>query len=244
MGTTLIDGAGGTTDTGNNTGDTGGKTVDDATKAAADQATGDNAANAANADADKKTADAAVADKTDKTDKPRTPDGKFAEKYDLKLPEKSTVDAAVVERTAAKARELGLSNEHAQKALDFVHQEIVETSKAAAEAALKAHTPGGEVWEAQVNEWRANALADKELGGGDQAKLDAAVAIANQVVAKFADKEAVEFFKNNPIGAHPALIRMLHRIGKASSEGTLVTPGTQGGQKPLEERWYGETKAE
>jgi hypothetical protein len=225
MGTTLIDGAGGTTDTGNNTGDTGGKTVDDATKAAADQATADNAANAANADAD-------------------TPDGKFAEKYDLKLPEKSTVDAAVVERTAAKARELGLSNEHAQKTLDFVHQEIVETSKAAVEAALKAHTPGGEVWEAQVNEWRANALADKELGGGDQAKLDAAVAIANQVVAKFADKEAVEFFKNNPIGAHPALIRMLHRIGKASSEGTLITPGTQGGQKPLEERWYGETKAE
>jgi hypothetical protein len=241
MGTTLIDGAGGagggTADTGNNTGDTGGATIDDAAKATADQVAADNA----NADADKKPADGATADKTDK---PRTPDGKFAEKYDLKLPEKSTVDAAVVERTAAKARELGLSNEHAQKTLDFVHQEIVETSKAAVEAALKAHTPGGEVWEAQVNEWRANALADKELGGGDQAKLDAAVAIANQVVAKFADKEAVEFFKNNPIGAHPALIRMLHRIGKASSEGTLITPGTQGGQKPLEERWYGETKAE
>jgi hypothetical protein len=73
---------------------------------------------------------------------PTPPAPTVPDKYDLKLPDKSTVDKAVVERTAAKARELGLSQEHAQKTLDFVHQEIDAAAKAAVEASLKL-TAGG-----------------------------------------------------------------------------------------------------
>jgi hypothetical protein len=178
--------------------------------------------------------------------RPRGPDGKFLEKYDLKLPADSTVDAAVVERTAARARELGLSNEHAQKTLDFVHQEVSAAAKAAAEATLAAHAPGGAEWEKNVKDWNAAALADQELGANKPEQLTQNAALARRVVATFGDKESIEFLEKNPLGSHPALLRMLVRIGKASGEGSLVAPASQDApKKSMGERWYGsEAKAE
>jgi hypothetical protein len=151
------------------------------------------------------------------------------EKYDLKLPDKSTVAPAVVERTAAIARELGLSQEHAQKMLDFQVQELATLEDSAIAATLQAHAPGGEVWEKQVQKWNDAALADAEIGGNKPEQLAASVKLASQVVAKFGDQESIDFLKSNPLGSHPALIRLLVRIGKASSEGSLVIPKTQDG---------------
>jgi hypothetical protein len=243
MATTLIDtGTGTDTGAGAGAGTGGTGTADDAAaKAAADKAASDTATaqGAEKAAAEKKAADdAAAAAAAAKAAVP--------EKYDLKLPAESTVDKAVVERTAARARELGLSNEHAQKTLDFVHQEVSSAVKAATEATLAAHAPGGAKWEENVKEWNAAALADKELGGNKPEQLTANAKLAQQVVAKFGDKESIEFMEKNPLGSHPALLRMLVRIAKASSEGTLVTSGAQAAEKKsIGERWYGnEAKAE
>lgn len=148
-------------------------------------------------------------------------------KYDLKLPDGFKGDPAVVEKTAAIARELGLSQEHAQKFLDRRIQDHAEVEQAAIDATLKSHAPGGAVWDKQVEEWNAAALADPDIGANKPEQLEASVKLAKQVVAKFGDKDSIEFLEKNPIGSHPALVRLLVRIGKASSEGSLVVPGSQ-----------------
>jgi hypothetical protein len=173
---------------------------------------------------------------------PTPPAPTVPDKYDLKLPDKSTVDKAVVERTAAKARELGLSQEHAQKTLDYVHQEIDAAANAAVEASLKSHLPGGAVWEQQVTEWGAASLADPELGNNNPEQMAKMSTLAKEVVAKFGDKESIEFIESNPLSSHPAFLRLLTRIGKASAEGSLVVPSSQrNGQKSVADRWYAET---
>jgi hypothetical protein len=173
---------------------------------------------------------------------PTPPAPTVPDKYDLKLPDKSTVDKAVVERTAAKARELGLSQEHAQKTLDYVHQEIDAAANAAVEASLKSHLPGGAVWEQQVTEWGAASLADPELGNNNPEQMAKMSTLAKEVVAKFGDKESIEFIESNPLASHPAFLRLLTRIGKASAEGSLVVPSSQrNGQKSVADRWYAET---
>jgi hypothetical protein len=104
------------------------------------------------------------------------------EKYTLKVPEKSLLDATVTERTTAIARTLGLSNDDAaQKVLDFTHQEVAS----AVEATMKAYQPGGAEWTAQVDQWKKAALADPELGNGKQETLDAAATKAKAVLDRF-----------------------------------------------------------
>lgn len=207
-----------------------------AEKAAADKKAADDAAAAAGQTPEQKAASAkAAADKKAADDaaaaKAAAAGGGAPEKYDLKLPKESTVDKAVVERTAAKARELGLSQEHAQKMLDFQVQELAAIEDASIKATVEAHGPGGAVWEKQVEDWNKAALADPDIGANKPEQLQASVALAKQVVAKFGDKESIEFLEKNPIGSHPALLRLLYRIGKASSEGSLVVASAQDGTK-------------
>lgn len=158
--------------------------------------------------------------------KPKAP-----ENYDLKLPENSKVDAKLTERTAATARTLGLSNEAAQKTLDFITQEVATHAEARAAAAIadysaptKDNPEGGAKWREQEEKWRADSLADKDLGNGKPDQLAASVTMAKRVLATYADKDAIEFFNSSGLGSHPATLRFLVKIGKAAGESTLVKP--------------------
>lgn len=150
---------------------------------------------------------------------------KAPEKYDLKLPDKSPVDPAVVERTAAIARELGLSQDNAAKALGFVASEVAAQTA----AALSAYAPpseenkeGGAKWKEQDSAWKAAALADKDLGNGKPEQLTAKVDLAKKVLAKFGDPESIEYL-DSAYGSSPAVLRILVRVGEAMGEKGLVT---------------------
>lgn len=154
------------------------------------------------------------------------------EKYDLKLPDGSTVDPAVVQRTEAIARDLGLSNEAGQKLLDQTVKDIsdLETSaKKAAEdsqkALIDAWKPGGTEWVKRETQWATQAKADPELGATPEA-FAVSVEKAQQALAKYGP-ELKPLLDETGFGSHPAVIKMLARIGKASSEGSLVL-GTGG----------------
>ncbi len=147
----------------------------------------------------------------------------------MKLPEGSTLDAPALERTAAIARELGLSDSAAaQKVVDFLHQE----ASSQREAFLAAHQPGGAEWVKQEAAYREAALADAEIGGTPE-KLATSTELAKRAFAKFADPEAAGFFETSGLGSHPQVLRMLTRIGKAMGEGALVTgaPSTTKGER-------------
>jgi hypothetical protein len=152
------------------------------------------------------------------------------EKYDLKVPDGSTVDAEFVNRTADTARALGLSNEAGQKLLDAQIAEVSKASTVAVEAAkaeqLKAMQPGGAVWTEQEAKWRGTALTDSEIGGSPE-KLQVNVDLANKVVNRFATDDAKKFFQDSGLGSHPELVRVFARIGKTMSEATFALPNAR-----------------
>jgi hypothetical protein len=189
--------------------------------AAAAEATKTPEQKAADVAAAQATADAAAAEAAKKAGVP--------DKYELKLPDNAGVDAAIVEKTAAKARELGLSQDNAQKTLEFVAQEAAAevTARLAAYAPPSDANPtGGEKWREQDETWRAASLADKDLGNGKPEQLQAVVGLATKVVAKFGDADLTGFFEKSGLGSNPATLRFLSRIGKAMSEGSLVIAET------------------
>lgn len=149
------------------------------------------------------------------------------EKYELKLPDGSTLEPDLVTRTADIARVLGLNNEGGQKLLDAQIAEITKASTAAIDKAkadqLDAMKPGGAVWNEQETKWREQSLADVEIGGSPE-KLQANVDLANRVVDRFATEETRMFFQDSGLGSHPELVRVFARIGKQMSEATLVRP--------------------
>lgn len=223
-------------------------TTTDTDKGAADvAASGASGTEADKAIADKAQADKAAADQKAATDKivadaVATVELKYKapDKYEgLKLPDKITVDPALVERTAATARTLGLSQEKAQGFVDFVAQEAARETA----AALSAYTPptkenpdGGAKWKEQNEAWRAASLADKELGDGKPDQLKAASDLATKVLARFGDPESIEFV-DSLLGSNPAALRILVRIGKAMGEKALVKPSgdsTPGGKSDVE----------
>lgn len=159
------------------------------------------------------------------------------DKYELKLPAKSVLPQPVLERTAATARELGLSNEAAQKMLDFVHQEATSSLNAVLEAAR----PGGAAWEKQLDDFEAKVKADAEIGG---AKLKESVLLAKRVVDTFFSKEIKEFLHETGLGSHPELLRGLVKIGRGMAEDKFIVghgDGAGGGSQSIEDRWYGKS---
>lgn len=213
-----------------------------ADKAAADAAAATSAAEAARVAAaaaqtpeQKAAADKAVADKA-AADAAAAAAAKAAagapEKYDLKLPENSVLDATALERTAATARELGLSNEAAQKVTEFLASEVAANRT----ATLAAYAQGGAEWTKQDAQWRKDALAHPDLGANKPEQLTASVDLAKRVLAKFGDEQSIGFLETSGLGSHPAALALLVKIGKAMGEGSLVIQqGTGSGSKTPEQ---------
>ena len=161
------------------------------------------------------------------------------EKYDLKLPTDSTLDPAIIERTATTARALGLDNAAGQKLLDSVASEFAARDT----ALLNQWEPmKGKAWIDRDTSWKAEALADKEIGGTPEA-LATSATLAKQVVEKFFDPKITDFLRASGLGSHPEYIRGLARIGRGMSEGslTLGASGAAGGvKKSAEATLYGD----
>lgn len=151
--------------------------------------------------------------------KPTEPEGDakpasaVPEKYELTY-DKAFTDADKAE-LETMARELGLTNEAAQK---LAEKALAGRSSATA-AAQKA-------LEAQADKWAADSLADKELGNGDKATLKANLAIAVKARDAFGSKDLIDLLNTTGYGNHPAVIRHFLSLGKAVSEDSFVPAGS------------------
>jgi hypothetical protein len=147
--------------------------------------------------------------------------------YTLTLPENTTADADLIERTTAIARSSGLSKEQAEQMLAFVAAETQTTTEtraqALADAQFAAHQPGGEKWAAQTKEWEAAALADPELGNGDATVLQDKQAKAQKVLTTFFGEGVYQFLHTSGLGSDPEILRGLVRLEKAMGEGSFVS---------------------
>ncbi|WP_199636984.1 peptidase [Serratia sp. PAMC26656] len=155
------------------------------------------------------------ADKAKKDDKPSAP-----EKYEFAAPEGQELDANALAVFEPIAKELGLTQEQAQKLVDIYPQ--IQQQQA-------------EVWSKQVADWGEQVKADKEIGGD---KFNASVGAAQRALDQFGNPELREYLQASGLGNHPALVRFCAKVGKSMAEDSFVVPN-QGGQRSTADLLYG-----
>lgn len=195
--------------------------------ASGDPATGDNPAGA-DKPATEKTAEELAAEKgakdkaekdaTDKAEKDKKPAA--PEKYEFAAPEGQELDANALSVFEPIAKELGLTQEQAQKLVDIYPQ--IQQQQA-------------EAWSKQVADWGEQVKADKEIGGD---KFEVSVGLAQRALDQFGNPELREYLNASGLGNHPALVRFCAKVGKSMAEDSFVVPN-QGGQRSAADILYG-----
>jgi hypothetical protein len=152
----------------------------------------------------------------DPTKDPAKPEG-APEKYaDFKAPEGFELDPKALEVAAPIFKELNLSQEGAQKLIDFYAQQ----SKDAAEAPIKFYAE-------MRNGWRDTVIKNPELGNGrDGLKPEVSAHIAAAIDAMPNAKEFRAAMTLTGAGDNPAFVAAMNWLGQQLSEGTLV-PGSK-----------------
>ena len=168
---------------------------------------------------DQKTPDTSTAKPSDApkpvdAKKPAEP-GVVPEKYDLKAPEGYEIDPKMVEEFTPIAKELGLTNEQAQKLADVWNKHSIESAEAPYKAYEEFRTKG-----------RDEIVKDPALGDGkDNLKPEVRTNIS-KVYDAIGDAKLIEAFKADMdltgSGDRPSFVRVMNAVGKLLSEGTLV----------------------
>lgn len=151
-------------------------------------------------------------------DKPATPPAAETKAvdtpYTFKAPEGTNLDSNVMQKYGDTAKQLGLSQDNAQRLIDQIAPAMQERSNA-----LKAQ---------ERSSWEEASRGDKEFGGD---KLNDSLAIARKALTQFGSPELSKLLNETGLGNHPEVIRAWYRAGQAISEDRYVG-GNQSGAKP------------
>lgn len=151
-------------------------------------------------------------------DKPKEGDPKppagVPEKYEFKVPEGAKLDETLVAAASPVFKELGLTQDAAQKLFDL-HSQF---AKQAAEAASKSY------WDMRAD-WQAKAKAlpeiGTELGVGKKVNVTISKAI-DQLGDPALAKEFKAAMDLTGAGDHPAFIRVFYHLARQLTEGQAV----------------------
>lgn len=147
------------------------------------------------------------------------------EKYEFKYPEGYQVDEAALGEYSTAFKELGLTNEQAQRLVDMDAKRSASSNEAAVAAQQQ-----------QVEAWVGELKNDPDFGG---AKFEANVGIANKALAAFGSPELTQFFKETGLGNHPLLVKAFHKAGTQLGEGSIhKTTSDQPAERSIAERMY------
>jgi len=173
-------------------------------------------------DQDDPDSDADEADSEDGDDKS---DG-APEEYDFKIDENITVNEDMLEEFKALAKKRGYSNEEAQELLNLQ----IQTEKANHERIQNA-------FDEAVTGWLEESKKDKTIGGKDFQKN---VGIAVAAVEHYGGDDVKELLNSSGIGNHPAILRMLVKVGKTLQNDDIMVEGNnRPRKKSLEQNLYG-----
>lgn len=135
---------------------------------------------------------------------------------DFTMPEGIVVNEALMGDFLPVAKELGLTQEAAQKLVDLQTADLARHVQAQEDQ-----------WENLNQEWVQTARDDKEIGG-TEAQFNEKVSIALQALEHFGTDELSEALTSTGAGNHPEFIRFCYRVGKALANDKVV-PGRQQG---------------
>ena len=139
------------------------------------------------------------------------------EKYEFKLPEGVTLDQGLYDKFTPLAKEIGLSQEQAQKLIDLQTEAMTNSNKAQVKA-----------WEDMQTDWKSKTTADPEVGG---ANLQANLGHAKAFLGKYGTPALLEVLNTTGVGNNVELIRVFTKAGKAMSEDKIHVAG-QGPMSP------------
>lgn len=141
------------------------------------------------------------------------PEKVVPEKYEFKAPEGAQYDDGVLDEFSAVAKELGLSQDDAQKVVERMGVKMAQRATERQQAAFEEYR----------NNLAEQTRNDKEIGGE---KLDENLAVARKALDAFGTPELRTFLEESGMGNHPELIRAFVRAGKAISEDKFVAGAT------------------
>ena len=119
-------------------------------------------------------------------------------------PEGVTVDSALLNDAAPLFKELGLTQDQAQKLVDFQAKQVQASSQSQVDA-----------FDQLMNEWQEKSKNDKELGGD---KFEENIGIARSAIDKFGTPELKQLLEEHGVGNHPEVIRFMVNVGKLTAE--------------------------
>ena len=144
---------------------------------------------------------------------------KAPEDYEFSMPEGVTIDDNTLGDLKALSKDLGLSQEQAQKIADLGVQQSQRWAEQQAEYAEQAR-----------KEWAEQVKADKEIGG---MSMDETLSTARQALKEYGTPELVNLLNETGLGNHPEMIRAFSRIGKTIGNDRIV-PGGRNSNEPLD----------
>ena len=147
--------------------------------------------------------------------------GEVPEAYDLKVAEGMELDQAMLEAFTPVFKELGITQEQAQKLTDTYAPLVEAQGESIKQASLKAY-------EETIEGWKSETL--KELG----IESKKALAYVAKVRDKFGDEQLSEILDETGVGNHPAMVRFLVKAGKAISEDAFPDGSTSGKVNPVD----------
>ena len=150
-----------------------------------------------------------------------TPDGAPEQYSEFTTPEGYQLDEAAHTAFQDVAKDLNLTQENAQKLIDYDAKRTTEGTDAAKQQ-----------WNDTLDGWKTALKNDEVMGG---AKHEESLALANKAIDAFGTPELRSFLDESGLGNHPELLRAFHKAGSAISEDQLVSGG---GDKATPRKFY------
>ncbi len=148
-----------------------------------------------------------------------------ADYADFALPEGLTVDKERMGDFKTLAKELGLSQDAAQKLVDFQGTRM----KDMLDAPYK-------LWTETQKQWQADITADPDIGG---AKLQTNLSLAAKVIDAFGGDKLRQALDVTGAGNHPDVVRTFINMGKALAEGSFASGNPVKSSKSYGDVFYG-----
>lgn len=139
------------------------------------------------------------------------------EKYELKAPEGMELDASAMDAAAPIFKDLGLTNDQAQKLTDVYAEQMARIAQ-----------QQRDTWVKQHEGWVSSMKSDAEYGGDT---FTASLGKMAHVIDKTMGEQAPAFKQMLDItgaGNHPEMARFLYRVGKALGEDGFVRGNNAG----------------
>lgn len=142
------------------------------------------------------------------------------EAYDyaaLNIPEDYEYDKDMLKEFDALNKETNLSQAQANKYMEFGLR-LAQKYNADLPNVLQ------QVHQAKVAQFKQAMNTDEEIGGGNKAKMNAYLDVADKGYVAFANDEVKAALADAGLNYHPAIVKMFHRIGELVGDDKIYAP--------------------